>query len=351
MMALRHLVIAASSLALAVIGANEIAVAHAHGSVDEPESQSSDGAQLPGVESMLAKAAKALEGFAQQAHDMQEKVARRQAASRAALNQQKFSYERQLVRQDHQSYAIVEANERLRSKALAKKKAAEEQRLEIQKTLQNNAHLRDLLVALEPKLGSASTFIADALNLTDDSDSEARDLETKQALTMEQFLAAPKVRLIDSATVSSLIQGRRARSKAVPGSKVEELPQVQKAAENMEALVKGLSKSLEDLGTAEETGQSKLREQFLTAYRRGEAKQQNLLREQRDLNATMTDLQALDRELTLANEHVQQTQASLADRLRALRGFMRGFANAGSSAMKAAKHVAEAASAPKQDKA
>lgn len=322
-------------LAAAFVGITSGAPASLRAS-EQPEK---DDKVLPPVRTVLSRAAQSLQGFADQARQMQERVAERQKMARAALEQQKESYERQLLKQDHENYDLAEATNVIRSHAKELRRSTHQQRKIVEEVQESNRRMHQVLVSLQPKLDTVSTFIADSLSLSDANETDRlRDLQAHQEVTMEKFRAKNAVDIGDrSDKALALLQ----ESVGEPEGEFD----AQKAAKTMEELVEHLSRSLEQLTTAQEVGEAQLKQHFLAAFASGQQKQQDLLKEQRELNGTVVELQSLGRDLTVAYEHSTAAHKALSERIRALEGFMRSFMGAGHMAIRAADRIAAEAAA------
>lgn len=299
--------------------------------------------QLPEIDSVMMKATDKVMDFAAQAAAMQARVAQKQAESKAAVAAMKRKYEQRLVKQSEVNRHMEEVNDMSRHKIHLAEERNQVLETEAKSVQQENLAMREILGNLADKVRAAKIFVADSLNITDDSHSEQLRvlLPSKPKPTLARFLAA--------ATTAASV-ARRDKFKAAPsllqtaseeaGAAGTEAPPTENTAtaavaaasaaaiETPEApesrpedLVSVLSSSLAELDDAERAGEMELQSNFEAAYDQGSQQFEALSEIQKEINTTKAALVKRRQELKAARAHLIQTREQLKQRLRGVKVF------------------------------
>lgn len=256
--------------------------------------------QLPAVEAVLTKADGKAVDFAAQAMAMQKMVEESQRKGREALATQKADYEKQLTEQATASRAVVDRNTAISNQISHVRKTNSELKEDTSNLQAGNIHMRKILQQISDKVDAANLFVSDSLKLTDDSGAE-------ELKVLEPTTPRPTLNRFLEQAGASLLQ----ISKPDHGSNTPE------------DLVQVLSRSLTDIADAQKEGAAELKAHFLASFEEGRVKQQDLLAQQKNLNATLEEELGYQRQLTAAKEHLVSTRDSLKQRLHGLRIFAR----------------------------
>lgn len=282
---------------------------------------------LPEVNRVLSKATETVQDFATQARMMQQRVAQKQASTRAALTAQKSAYEDKLAAQELENKAVVAANTKIQSAVATLQELNAGLRNDTGKLERSNAIMRDGVAALMPKITTAEQFLTDSLHNTDDSNAEVLKVldPPKPKPTLTHFLAVTREEDdVESSPVALLeLSGKVSQTLRDPAAA---------NAEGPEDMLKQLESGLRSLEEAEREGETQLKAHFLAAYEVGEKQHKELLDKQRVLNGTRLTEQTLNRDLRFAKKHLLDTRAELKRRIHGLHVF----------ALKADESVADA---------
>lgn len=275
--------------------------------------------KLPDVDVVLGKASGKALDFAAQATEMQARLASKQKEHRAVMAGRKKTFETRLSEQAERNKHISDENAQIRSNIHNlehNNSRVEKECLHLQA---QNVEMRRIMASITEKVGVATSFLSDTLNVTDDTNAEELEIlaPTTPKPTLEHF-----IRVAGSSDLgASLLQVRNGMTTKATAKVTAKVTSQERPALLAGDLVKVLSASLVDISAAEKEAMATLEASFLESFAMGENLTHSLLQKQAELNQTESQLLTRKAQLTSAKLHLLATRRQLTKRFRGLQVF------------------------------
>lgn len=259
-------------------------------------------ATLPGIEQVLAKAKNEVKEFRANAKAMQQAVAEQQRLDRLKFVERKRSYEARIAELALQNGNISVTNNKIRKGNVALRRSNRILEATLTELHRDNQRRRNIFALVGEKMGVASSFIQDSLELTDDT--KAAELQvlapTTPTPSLDMFLALAK-----DMNPSAMLQ--------IPAGHAD--------TEAAKELVDVLAKSLTEISSAEEQSEVEFNETYEHKFQARMLRQMTLNETQSRLLATQRELEQHRTRLNQAKVRLEATRQLLQDRRHALRVF------------------------------
>lgn len=270
---------------------------------------------LPAVDSVMTRAMGKAMDFAEQAKEMQRRVAQRQEESKTHLELTKAKYEQSLVSQAQEYQRLGDVAARLNASILVANQTNIELLKASEKLQRANAHLRKTLQIIQGKVTAAQDFLDESMRDTDDTGAEELKImaPTTPKPTLDQFLRVAISNQKDDLQgieapsllqIASHFRSRRRHGAADPSD-----------------LVEVLAASLGDIAAAQKEGEAQLKKSFLASFDFGQKRYEALDESNKRANATLIALTKVGDDLAKAKQHLEATHKDLQQRLVGLRKF------------------------------
>lgn len=320
------------------------AVSSAPLAIPAPMNVGADGfPKLPAVDAMLGGASETMKSISSQASTLQAQIMQVQAQNQARMTQQKAIFERKLKAQEGKNQEVVSQNNEVASEIQTLKQGNEELRKKCHDLQENNRVMRVELHTLESKFAEAKEFVGASLTSSDDSkakelavlkspvhhhksfldrhnddDQEEDEVEDKSGKEddnddddsndddAESFLA-----------ISSQAHRMFAESEDMEESP-DEAPAAASPPSDPSGLVDILKNGVAQMQAEEHASEKKMKAIFVANFQQGQKRHAALMSQQKALNGTRTQLQALQTSLHGAEAHLEVTKTNLQERLRGL---------------------------------
>jgi len=277
---------------------------------------------LPDVDVMLSEASETVSSLSKTAEKLEAAMNATQRHHQAQLNSLRAHYASRLAEQDDTNEKILDENNKLKREAdsldvgnqLIRKSAKELQDI--------NTGMRSMFKALTPKFLAAKLFLTAAINASEASvhtkESEAlRDPSPPPSL--ESFLQS--LRTDENSDRHHSLLGQKSAVRRTGATAAMKKHARAVAETSAEDIVNELSQEMSKLGQAHEEGDLKMRATFLANFEARQLKTDQLLLEQKDLNATRTKALEQQRDLYAAKKALLQVNTDLVSRMKGLSTF------------------------------
>lgn len=314
-------------------------------SIPAPMNIGADGfPKLPAVDAMLGGASETMKSISSQASTLQAQIMQVQAQNQAKMTQQKVIFERKLKTQEGKNQQVVSQNNEVASEIQTLKKGNEELRKNCHDLQEGSRVMRVELHTLESKFAEAKEFVGASLTSSDDSkakelavlkspvhhhksflDRHDDDQEEDQAQADDKGEKDDDNDDDDSNdddAESFLAISSHAHRVFAEAEDMEEAPDDAAAVAgpptDPSGLVDILKSGVAQMQLEEHASEKKMKSIFVANFQQGQKRHTALMSQQKALNGTRTQLQALQLNLHGAEVHLEATKTSLQERLRGL---------------------------------
>lgn len=320
------------------------AVSSAPALIPAPMNVGADGfPKLPAVDAMLGGASETMKSISSQASTLQAQIMQVQAQNQARMTQQKAIFERKLKMQEGKNQEVVSQNNEVASEIQTLKQGNEALRKNCHDLQEGNRVMRVELHTLESKFAEAKEFVGASLTSSDDSkakelavlkspvhhhksfldrhnDDDQEEDETEDKSGKEDDNDDDDSN--DDDAESFLAISSQAHRMFTESEDMEESPDEASAAasppSDPSGLVDILKNGVAQMQAEEHASEKKMKAIFVANFQQGQKRHAALMSQQKALNGTRTQLQALQQSLHGAEAHLEVTKTNLQERLRGL---------------------------------
>lgn len=315
--------------------------------IPAPMNMGADGfPKLPTVDAMLGGASETMKSISSQASTLQAQIMQVQAANQARMTQQKVIFERKLKMQEGKNQEVVSQNNGVASEIQTLKKGNEDLRKNCHDLQEGNRVMRVELHTLESKFAEAKEFVGTSLTSSDDSkakelavlkspvhhhksfldrhddDQEEDNTEDKSGKDDDTEEDDHDDDSNDDDAESFLAISSRSHRMFAETEDMEESPDdapaVAAPPSDPSGLVDILKTGVAQMQSEEHASEKKMKAIFVANFQQGQKRHSALMSQQKALNGTRSQLQALQLNLHGAEVHLTTTKTSLQERLRGL---------------------------------
>jgi len=252
---------------------------------------------------VLAGSKNVLDTLNAKVNSLQARLTEVQQEGAAAIEAQKAEYERKLRTQQESSTALAQKNGDTRSRVNALKEENLNLRSKAEILSKQGAKLTSDLQHLQANFSAAHEFVVKALDSSLDQLQKAPELQVLEELDHSD---AESARLHDHESRLKQVEASLLQTRVDPGA---------------HSILESLASSLDILAKEQNFSLESLKDSFDKEFQAGEKHQNDLLKEQAELNAAeMAELEKKEK-LTAAVSHLEHTRESLLQKIQHIKSF------------------------------
>jgi hypothetical protein len=278
--------------------------------VDEAGS-SGDGVS-DGLSELLSHPSSVLEEMTNKVGALTKKMAEMKKTNEIKMASQADMFKKRLQEIDANNTGIVNENLAIKTEIDSLVASNADKRDKAKELGKVNSELLVQLKSARMMIETAAEFVDKSIK--DNSDIEVDDLKILKELDDEDTNSAAMAN--HQGRLEEVAQARKPPLQMLDVSPSKTMP--------ANDLVDGLEAGLEMFAQEAKKSEDKLKARFLSDFKQASARQSQLLQEQATLKAQRQSLKALQARLAVAVAHVEQTHASLLEKVQSVQGFAAG---------------------------
>lgn len=277
--------------------------------------------EVPGVDSIMESASRAMQGIKSKAEQLQEKMMQAQMQSSMRLKKQKAIFDEKLKEQEEKNQVIVRENKAVAAKIMVARKDNQEEHEKALRIHEEGHSRRKQMYLLQEQLHRMEHLLAESLALEDKKVPEGDVLKTA-SLVQQEAAKSDSDESNGGLSFLSLEESYEqeeavSEEQASTNTETDEASSEAASQDDPESLVSILNSAVKDMKIQGKESELKLKDMFMKDFKSGVHRKKMLLQQQQVLESTQATMSNYKARLETAERNLEEKADTAVKRMHA----------------------------------